>query len=319
MRAGDAQGGNARQGSRATGRQGGRAAGFPPPRGGNVRRTKGVHTHTPSFTLLHSPNIQRASTSMPSPIQNELKTLILAIHFLTRIPTPFEIDYTPDRLNSASRYYPIVGAIIGSVAALAFFLASLALPTIVAVLIATAATALLTGAFHEDGLADTFDGISGAYDRARSLEIMTDSRIGTFGALALIIVISTKVAALSSLADTTTIITALIAAHIISRTSIVIVQATSTYARETGIAGPQDQTFKPINATIAAVTALITIAALALILSPTVALLATAGAITGHILIRLYFQPKLKGHTGDTLGATQQITELAIYIAFAAI
>ena len=250
-------------------------------------------------------------------IQNELKTLNLALHFLTRIPTPFVIDYTPERLNSASRYYPIVGAIIGSVAAIAFFLASLALPTIVAVLIATAATALLTGAFHEDGLADTFDGISGAYDRTRSLEIMTDSRIGTFGALALIIVISTKVAALSSLADITTIITALIAAHIISRTSIVIVQATSTYARTTGIAGPQDQPFKPINTTIATVTALVTIAALALILSPTAALLTTAGAITGHILIRLYFQPKLKGHTGDTLGATQQITELAIYIALA--
>ena len=251
-------------------------------------------------------------------VKNELKTLALALHFLTRIPTPFEIDYSPERLNAASRYSPIVGAIIGTVAALAFGIANLALPTIVAVLIATAATALLTGAFHEDGLADTFDGISGAYDRARSLEIMTDSRIGTFGALALIIVISTKVAALSSLSDTTTIITALIAAHIISRTSIVIVQATSTYARETGIAGPQNQPFKPINTIIATLTALITIAALALILSPTAALLATASAITGHILIRLYFQPKLKGHTGDTLGATQQITELAIYIALAA-
>ena len=251
-------------------------------------------------------------------VKNELKTLVLAVHFLTRIPTPFEIDYSPERLNAASRYYPIVGAIIGTVAALAFGIANLALPTIVAVLIATAATALLTGAFHEDGLADTFDGISGAYDRARSLEIMTDSRIGTFGALALIIVISTKVAALSSLSDTTTIITALIAAHIISRTSIVIVQATSTYARETGIAGPQNQPFKPINTIIATLTALVTIAALALIVSPSAALLATASAITGHILIRLYFQPKLKGHTGDTLGATQQITELAIYIALAA-
>ena len=251
-------------------------------------------------------------------VKNELKTLALALHFLTRIPTPFEIDYSPERLNAASRYSPIVGAIIGTVAALAFGIANLALPTIVAVLIATAATALLTGAFHEDGLADTFDGISGAYDRARSLEIMTDSRIGTFGALALIIVISTKVAALSSLSDTTTIITALIAAHIISRTSIVIVQATSTYARETGIAGPQNQPFKPINTIIATLTALVTIAALALIVSPSAALLATASAITGHILIRLYFQPKLKGHTGDTLGATQQITELAIYIALAA-
>ncbi|MCY4474241.1 MAG: adenosylcobinamide-GDP ribazoletransferase [Chloroflexi bacterium] len=250
-------------------------------------------------------------------IQNELKTLLLSLHFLTRIPTPFEIDYTPERLSSASRYYPIVGAIIGSVAALAFFLASLALPTIVAVLIATAATALITGAFHEDGLADTFDGISGAYDRARSLEIMTDSRIGTFGALALIIVISTKVAALSSLADTTTIITALIAAHILSRTSTVIVMATSRYAKPEGIAGPQDQTLSPINTIIATFTALVAIAVIALVLTPTTALLATAGAITGHILIRLYFQPKLKGHTGDTLGATQQITELAIYIALA--
>ena len=252
-------------------------------------------------------------------VKNELKTLALALHFLTRIPTPFEIDYSPERLNAASRYSPIVGAIIGTVAALAFGIANLALPTTIAVIIATAATALLTGAFHEDGLADTFDGISGAHDRNRALEIMHDSRIGTFGALALILVITLKIAALSSLSDTTTIITALIAAQTISRTSIVIVQATSTYARETGIASPQDQPFKPKNAIIATLTALITIAALALILSPTAALLATAGAITGHSLIRLYFQPRLGGHTGDTLGATQQITELAIYIALATI
>ena len=126
---------------------------------------------------------------MPSTIRNEFKTFNLALHFLTRIPTPFDIDYSPERLTDANRYYPLVGAIIGTVAAFAFFIPSLALPTLIAVIIATAATALLTGAFHEDGLADTFDGISGAYDRARSLEIMHDSRIGTFGALALILVI----------------------------------------------------------------------------------------------------------------------------------
>ena len=252
-------------------------------------------------------------------VKNELKTLALAVHFLTRIPTPFDVDYSPQRLLDASRYYPLVGAIVGIVTAAAYFVTDLALPTTIAVLIATAATALLTGAFHEDGLADTFDGISGAYDRARSLEIMTDSRIGTFGALAIIIVISTKIATLSSLSDTTTIITGLIAAHIISRTSTVIVMATSRYAKADGIAGPQDQPLRPINTIIATLTGLTTIAALALILSPTAALLTTAGAITGHILIRLYFQPKLKGHTGDTLGATQQITELAIYIALATI
>ena len=251
-------------------------------------------------------------------VKNEFKTFALAVHFLTRIPTPFDVDYSPQRLLDASRYYPLVGAIVGTVAAAAYFVTDLALPTTIAVIIATAATALLTGAFHEDGLADTFDGISGAHDRNRALEIMHDSRIGTFGALALILVITLKIASLSSLSDTTTIIIALIAAQTISRTSIVVVQATSTYARETGIAAPQDQPFKPKNTIIATLTALITIAALALILSPTAALLATAGAITGHILIRLYFQPRLKGHTGDTLGATQQITELATYIALAA-
>ena len=193
-------------------------------------------------------------------VKNELKTLALAVHFLTRIPTPFDVDFSPQRLLDASRYYPLVGAIIGTVAALAFFITELALPTTIAVIIATAATALLTGAFHEDGLADTFDGVSGAHDRNRALEIMHDSRIGTFGTLALILVISTKIAALSSLSDTTTIIITLIAAHIISRTSIVIVQATSTYARETGIAGPQNQPLRSINTIIATLTALTTIA-----------------------------------------------------------
>ncbi len=252
-------------------------------------------------------------------IKNELRTLALAFHFLTRIPTRIDVDFTSERLRNASRYYPIIGAIIGTVAALAFFISNLALPTLLAVIIATAVTALITGAFHEDGLADTFDGVSGAHDRSRALEIMHDSRIGTFGALALILVITLKIAALTSLSDTTTIITALIAAHIISRTSIVIIQATSTYARESGIAGSQDQPLPLINTIIATLIALITIAATALIISPAAAILTTAGAITAHFLIRLYFQPKLKGHTGDTLGATQQITELGIYIALASI
>ncbi len=256
---------------------------------------------------------------MISAINNQIRTFALAIHFLTRIPTGVDVDYSPERLLDASRYYPLVGAIVGLVAALAFFVASLFLPTLVAVIIATAATALLTGGFHEDGLADTFDGVSGAHTRERSLEIMRDSRIGTFGALALILVITLKIAALTSLSENQTIIIALIAAHIISRTSIVIVQATSTYAREEGFAGTNDQAPSPINSIIASLIAVVTIVAVALILSPISALWSIAGAIVGHVLIRLYFQPKLKGHTGDTLGATQQVTEIGIYLALAAL
>ena len=100
---------------------------------------------------------------------------------------------------------------------------------------------------------------------------------------------------------------------------LVIVRATAAYARETGIAGPADLTSRPINTIIAVITAVLTLTAIALILTPTAALLTIAGAIIGHILIRIYFQPRLKGHTSDTLGDTQQITELAIYIALAAV
>ena len=255
---------------------------------------------------------------MIAAINNEFKTFALAIHFLTRIPTSIDVDFTAERLSNAARYYPLVGAIVGIVAALAFFVANLILPTLIAVVIATAATALLTGGFHEDGLADTFDGIGGAHTRERALEIMHDSRIGTFGALALIIVIALKIASLAAMPEPQTIVVALVAAHIISRTSIVIVQTTSIYAREDGIAGSKDQSPKPVNSVLASLIAVITIIAVAVLLSPISAFLTTIGAVIGHLLIRLYFQPKLKGHTGDTLGATQQITEVAIYIALAA-
>jgi adenosylcobinamide-GDP ribazoletransferase len=116
-------------------------------------------------------------------LRDEAAALLLAAQFLTRIPIR-NPDFTPARMAASPRYYPLVGVLVGALGAAVLLTAGAALPWTVAVLASTAATAVLTGALHEDGLADTFDGLGGATPE-RSLAIMRDSRLGTFGALAL--------------------------------------------------------------------------------------------------------------------------------------
>ena len=256
---------------------------------------------------------------MINAIRNEAATFINAIHFLTRIPTPANIEYSADRLAASTRYYPAAGILIGIAVAIIYWITSLALPPVVAALLSTGVGLLITGAFHEDGLADTFDGIGGAFDRQRALEIMKDSRIGTFGTLAMMIVIGTKVAALASM-PTTTAIAALIIAHALSRSAIVLTITTSKYASKEGLGSIFANRVNPTNLIVAlAISAIpLTIAALTQSLPIATIIFAICGAIAGYILIRLYYQPKLHGYTGDTLGATQQTVELAIYLAITA-
>ena len=256
---------------------------------------------------------------MTKAIRNQAATFINAIHFLTRIPTPAKIEYSADRLASSTRYYSAVGILIGITVAIIYWITSLVLPPIAAALISTGVGLLITGAFHEDGLADTFDGIGGAHDRQRALEIMKDSRIGTFGTLALLIIIGTKVAALASMPNNTAI-AALVIAHSLSRSAIVLTITTSKYAGKQGLGSIFANRVNPTNLIVAlAISAIpLTIAGITLSLTMTTIILATCGAITGYILIRLYYQPKLHGYTGDTLGATQQTVELGIYLAITA-
>ena len=124
--------------------------------------------------------------------------LLLAVQFLTRLPVPASAGFTPERLTAATRYYPLVGALIGGLVAVVYGVALLAWPPLVAVILSIAASLLLTGAFHEDGLADMFDGVGGGLTRERALEIMKDSRIGTYGAAALILALALKAATLAA-------------------------------------------------------------------------------------------------------------------------
>lgn len=257
---------------------------------------------------------------MSHAIVKELRILALAVQFLTRVPVPAGADFSPAHLAAAVRYYPLVGALIGAVCAGVFMLAQVWLDGPVAVLLAIAAGLAATGAFHEDGLADTFDGIgASSADAVRALEIMRDSRLGTYGSVALVMALGIKFAALSSLASAPAAVgIALVAGHGLSRFSSVAVIQTSRYIRETGAATEASKRLGAAGSLVVLITGAALAAGLAVFLSPLAAMLALAGLLAGHVLMRLYFQPRLGGYTGDTLGAVQQASEIGLYLGLAA-
>lgn len=250
-------------------------------------------------------------------LKQEVYRILLAAEFLTRVPVAPAAAYSPSRFSESVRHYPLVGLIIGSCAAGVFVICTVLLPHTVAVLLSTAATMLLTGAFHEDGLADTFDGIGGGVTAERSLEIMRDSRLGTYGTAALLMALLLKVSALNSLSAAATAV-ALICAHGLSRWSSVLVIATSTYVRSEGTGKPTAAGISSGALVFASVIALSSFLLPLTYLSAAAAAGALGGMAAGHVLMRLFFERKIGGYTGDCLGAVQQVSELGIYLGILA-
>jgi len=250
-------------------------------------------------------------------LRNEATILLLAVQFLTRLPLPKKLAYTPQRFAASVRYYPLVGGLIGGSAAGVFWLSLLIFPLALSVIFSTVFTVLLTGAFHEDGLADSFDGIGGGRTRERALEIMKDSRIGVYGATALVAALALKVTALISL-NPQIIIIALIGGHCVSRLSSVFVIASSTYVRDHGTGKPVSGGIGFGGLCFAVLTAVLILAGFAWFSSPLIALWALIGCAIGHVFMRILFERKLGGYTGDTLGAVQQFSEIGFYLGIVA-
>lgn len=246
-------------------------------------------------------------------IKAELQTFVLAVQFLTRVPIPAGSAYTAERFATSARHYPLVGILIGCVSALVYVAGHMIWPALIAVLLSTAVSMLLTGGFHEDGLADCFDGIGGGTNRQRALEIMKDSRIGTFGMLAAVVVLALKISALTLL-DATSVVYLLVASHALSRLSSVVVIATSHYARHDGSGKPISTRITRTGLFYAVLVGAACGALLFFRLSPEVLGAALLGLLLTHVGIRLYFERKLGGYTGDCLGATQQVSEVGIYL-----
>lgn len=236
---------------------------------------------------------------------------LLALRLLTRLPVP-DPGHTPERMAASVRWYPAAGAVIGLLVGGVYLLATLVFPVMLAVLIATGFGVFLTGALHEDGLADTCDGLGGGHTKERALEIMRDSRIGTYGAVGLGMVLAIKITAL--VAFPYGVFWVLVAGHALSRLSAVVVIETSDYARVDGVARPVAGRLDHTGRHIALASAGAVLLPL-LIVMPIMAVL--FGVITlalGHWLVRKVFEPKLGGYTGDCLGAVQQVSELGFYL-----
>ncbi|MGQ0699791.1 MAG: adenosylcobinamide-GDP ribazoletransferase [Panacagrimonas sp.] len=261
---------------------------------------------------------------MSSLIRQELRRALIAVGYFTRIPIPAWVGWSAFELNRSARYFPLVGAGVGLVGATVLGLASLVLPATLAVVLSMIATIVLTGAFHEDGLADAADGFGGGYEPQRVLSIMQDSRIGSFAAVALSLVLLAKFSALVSLLGMGigTAATVLAVAHAASRAGALGVMAALPHVRaeDSSKAKPVAEGIGPAEWGTGILLGLLPLA-LAVVLdrtSPGSAALALAAAVVVPVLAARYYRRRIGGYTGDCLGATQQASELAIYIAFCA-
>ncbi|MBB3891596.1 adenosylcobinamide-GDP ribazoletransferase [Phenylobacterium haematophilum] len=245
----------------------------------------------------------------------QLGLFLCAVQFLTRLPTPALTGFEPDWISRSARYFPLVGLLVGGICAAVFWGASQLWTGALPALLAIGVGVLVTGAFHEDGLADTCDGLGGGGTSERRLEIMKDSRIGTYGALGLGFVLSTKVAALATLPVGLGAWT-LVAAHAGGRGASVLAMRALAYVRD--VDGGK---WKPAPSDLGfwEVLAAATFAALPLALSP--AGVVFQGLLAGALLalvLALVARRLLGGYTGDVLGAIEQVFELGFTLGVAA-
>jgi adenosylcobinamide-GDP ribazoletransferase len=248
----------------------------------------------------------------------QLELFFTALGFFTRIPVPAWVPWSPERLNHAARYFPLVGWVVGGVGAGAFLAFALVLPVSLAVILSMAVTIRLTGAFHEDGWADACDGLGGGWDKAQVLTIMKDSRIGSYGTVGVVLMLLAKAAALVELAahGHAAAALALLAAHPLSRLASTSLIHWLPYVREdeSSKSKPLARALRP--AELAAATAF-GLAPLAL-LAPLQAAAALVAVAALTLWAARVFLRRLGGYTGDLLGAAQQGTELACYLGILA-
>jgi adenosylcobinamide-GDP ribazoletransferase len=238
----------------------------------------------------------------------------LAIALLTRIPMPHRDAVTSDRMARAQRAFPLVGAMIGvAIGLVARCLLAVGIPELAAAALALGAGAALTGALHEDGLADVGDGFGGGRDRETKLAIMRDSRLGTYGALVLLVSFAAKFSALANL-PMTEIIPALVVAHTLARAAIPVLALNMPFARDDGLgksAGRPDGASAIIAVAIAFVIALLCVPVWDVLLT----VLVTAAAATAMAVLAWR---QVGGVTGDVFGAVEQVAETAVLLTLAA-
>ena len=264
-------------------------------------------------------------------MKKELHIFFTALMFYTRIPCPATINHNPDYLNKASRYFPVIGWIVGSVAFGVYCVFNYLAAPEIAVILSMIASVLVTGAFHEDGFADVCDGFGGGWTKEKILMIMKDSAIGAYGALGVVLLLFLKFQGLTQLIDVSNtpkfiiynpqfiILLLFVSAHSISRLAAISIVFTHQYSREdaSSKSKPIAQNYSWREVGGAFFFGLLPLVILSyfqwqmlLVLIPVF--------LTRFFLAR-YFQKWIDGYTGDCLGATQQVCEVVFYISVIAL
>ena len=239
---------------------------------------------------------------------------LVALSFFTRIKVASFENFEQRWLNQASRYYGLVGLLIGVLSAIVFVTIAQILPLSVAIILAMITSIIITGGFHEDGLADTWDGFGGGWSIENKLAIMKDSRLGTYGSLALIVTLLLKFQLLVEIAniDSLSLVIALLVAHCLSRVIAVSIIFDQPYVRDT-----DSSKIKPMTEQQSSTELVI------LLLSGVIPLLLLPWALASMIVLGLviirfglntWYRRQIGGYTGDLLGGAQQMAELGCYI-----
>lgn len=253
-------------------------------------------------------------------MKRELHVFLTAIRFYTRLPCPRWLGHDDNLLHQATRYLPAVGWVVGFIAAIGYITGKFLFGPSLGILFSMAASILTTGAFHEDGFADTCDGFGGGWTKEKILEIMKDSRIGTYGVVGLILILGIKFFSLQQLvydylSHPFILILFFVTTHSLSRFVASVFIFTHPYVRLS------ESKVKPVAQAVGMYTLFV---GAALALAPLLALILVTGKLSLLIilfpvyLLKLYlgryFTKWIGGYTGDCLGATQQVSEVVIYL-----
>ena len=247
------------------------------------------------------------AASDPSDSKNNLfKDIYLSVVFLTRLPAPGWPEAARRKLSAGMWAFPVAGVLVATIAGLVYAVCdTIGFPVYISALFAVVALIIASGGLHEDGLSDLADGVWGGATPARRLEIMSDSRIGAFGAIALIVSVAGRAAAIATIGGPLMVFGALVASAAVSRAMMPLMMSFGPPAKSDGLGVTSG---KPDAA----------VWGMGLLLAVAVAVIAAPGgwfqcliaAALGAALVAWFARRNLGGYTGDVLGAGQQVAEL---------
>lgn len=249
-------------------------------------------------------------------MKREIHIFFTALMFFTRIPCPKWVNHDPRYLQLSSRYFSLIGIIVGFLGGLIFYISNLLFTVEISLLFSMFSTIYITGAFHEDGFADVCDGFGGGWTKEKILRIMKDSRLGTYGTIGIILILSIKFAALREL-PIQYLPLILVAGHSLSRFIATTLIYTHPYVRDTedSKAKPAAKNMTPFQLIISFVFGILP---LIFFFNPYIFLVIIPMYLS-KVFLGIKFKKWIGGQTGDCAGAVQQLSEVVFYLTLVGI